>query len=138
MFAGVAFLEFASLSERCRNLETGEGDLEGRRRGGGRGERLLWDSGLVRWELGGETLRAGAGERRRGGERDVARFEARLRLLTRSRVELCLYDLCRELSRGDAGRLSDLRGEGLLGDNSRLGLLSCEIDLRLARCAAGL
>lgn len=76
LFAGVALLEFASLSERCRDLGVGEGDLEGQRRGGGRGERLLRGPGLVRLEPVGEALRAGAGERRRGGEREVARLEA--------------------------------------------------------------
>ena len=71
--------ESAPLSQRWRGLDVKEGDRDGRRRRDERGERLL--------RGGGESLRTESGDRLRGGrEGDLARLEARLRLLALSRL----------------------------------------------------
>jgi hypothetical protein len=134
VFAWTDLLGTASLSVLGRGFDTGEGDGDGRRRTGARGERLRRGDNLARLELGGDALRTGAGERLRGGERDLARLGPRLRLLSL----LGLYDLSRGSAKGETGLLSGLLGDSLLGENSRLDLLSSEIDRFRARCAAGL
>jgi hypothetical protein len=123
---------------RGGGFDAGEGDRDGRRRTGARGERLRRGDNLARLGLGGEPLRRGAGERLRGGVRDLGRRGARLRLLSLSRAEPGLYDLSLGSSNGETGLLSGLLGDSLLGDNSRLDLLSSEMDLFRARCATGL
>jgi hypothetical protein len=93
LFSRVDLLDSIPLSACDLALVVGEGDREGRRRTGARGERLRRGDNLAR--LGGDPRRIGAGERLRGGERDLARLGALLRLLSLSRANVGLYDLSR-------------------------------------------
>ena len=128
---GPDLLDIAFSSSRCRALGIGERDREDRRRTGSRGERFRRGDALVWADLGGEPLRMDVGDRRRSRERDLACREERLRLL--SRPDRLLYGRSLESSRGVMCRLP-----GLLGDSSRLDLLSGEIDLFLVRPTARL
>lgn len=120
-------LALSSLDER-----TGDRD----RRLEGRGERLLRGEGLALRDLGGEGLLEGGGDRRRCGEGDLARLDARLRLL--SRGALCLCGLSREPAAEVLARSVCLLGGDLLGLRARLVLPAGETDRLRGLCESGL